>query len=376
MLYKKLGNTSVKISAVGIGTGFGHKEISQDRNKIISAIRAGIDLGLNFIDTGENYAEGICEEIVGKSIKGVREKVILSSKFSPQHSSFNDLLNACDMSLKRLGTNYIDLYQFHWPNPRVPLSETLEALYRLIHQGKIKYIGLGNTSKEDLNIILKNYNNKKIVSIQVEYNLFERFVEKNGLLGFCNKNNISLIAYSPLDQGRFNYLGEKYSNFIKNLCVKYGKTPAQIILNWLIARRSVVVIPKSKNINHLRENAISTDFKLSGEDIKQIDRVFRADIVHVSVDQIKIDTRGERGRRVYQSLDEAIENKMGYVPGPLELSESLKFLKEPKPVRLLPIKHSKFRYKLINGRIRYWAWRIAYHDKKPIPAYIRTDLNT
>lgn len=377
MVYKKLGNTTVKLSAVGIGTGFGDREIFQDRNKIISTIRTGIDLGLNFIDTGENYAEGKCEEIIGKSIKGVRDKVILASKFSPEHSSSNDLIKACDMSLKRLATDYIDIYQFHWPNPNVHLSETLLALSRLLKIGKIRYVGLGNFSKKDIEYskkILKN----KIVSLQMEYNLFERTIEENGILSCCQKIGLSLIAYSPLDQGRISSMNKSQKYLMEKLCKKYSKSLAQIMLRFLIEKPRVVVIPKTTKISHLIENVQTMDFDMDEGDIDKINESFAQEISYIPTSEIRISKNGERNHPVYQTLEEAIANKLGFVPSPVDLSKSLiegNFLKPVRVVKLMGEKGS-FKYDLIGGRIRYWAWVIAYGSRKAIPAYVRKNLST
>src|SRR3989338_5598611 len=139
----------LNIPPIGMGTGFSDAELKEP-GKIIHAIQYGIDQGIQFIDTAENYGGGQCEELVGRAIAGKREQVMLASKFSPEHSRYNEVISACDGSLRRLKTDYLDLYQLHWPNPSIPREETLRALYDMKRQGKIRAIGMCNVAVNEL----------------------------------------------------------------------------------------------------------------------------------------------------------------------------------------------------------------------------------
>ncbi len=370
MLNRNLGQT--KILPLGMGTGYDFSKIKSSKD-VIKVIRSGIEMGLSLIDTAENYGQGIAENIVGKAIKELRNKVFIATKFSPEHSSYQQVIKACEGSLKRLNTDYIDLYQLHWPNPKVPLEETLKALQDLKKVGKIKNIGLGNLSKKELSKSLKILG-KSLVSLQTEYNLFERTIEQSGLLSFCQKNGISVIAYSPLDQGRLTSMDKKQITLLNKLSKKYNSTFAQIILSWLISHQGVLAIPKTSNLNHLNENFQSLKIKLTKKDLEKINKTFYLKLELIPIDQIRISEKGEWHQYTYQTLKEALENKYNFVPSPLDLSQSIKEAEFLKPVRIIPSKTKKYKYDLIGGRIRYWAWRIAFGGNKSIPAYIRKNI--
>lgn len=371
---KILGNTGIPLAPIGMGTGFTDSEL-QYPQKIIDVLSSGLDQGMNLIDTAESYGKGLCEELIGKAVKGKRERVVIASKFSPEHSSYNDVIASCEESLRRLGTDYIDLYQMHWPNPRVPLEETFRALAYLKEQGNIRAIGMSNLSREELQTACAIVNASPIVSLQTEYNLFERTVEQNGVLEYCDHHAISLIAYSPMDQGRIASLGGAQSALLVTLAKKYEKTVVQLVLNWLIFRDPVIAIPKTTNFRHLAQNAAALDFTLAPGDIAHIDKEFREEIVSVPVEKISVSPHGERNRNAYQTLRDAIENKLNHTPSPVELAETCKKGGFLRPVRLIPARDDNGHdYELINGRIRYWAWVIAFGGKRAIPAYIRYDL--
>lgn len=371
---KPLGNTEISLAPIGMGTGFTDGELQHSQN-IIDVLSSGLDHGMNLIDTAESYGKGLCEELIGKAVKGRRERVVIASKFSPEHSSYNDVITSCEGSLRRLGTDYIDLYQMHWPNPRVPMEETFRALAYLKERGSIRAIGMSNLSREELHAARAIAIASPIVSLQTEYNLFERTVEQHGVLAYCNRHAISLIAYSPMDQGRIASLGGTQSALLAALAKKYEKTIVQLLLNWLIFRDPVIVIPKTTNLHHLAHNAVALDFTLTPDDVARIDEAFYEEIVTVPVEKIFVSPHGERDRNAYQTLRDAIENKLNHTPSPMELAETFKKGGFLRPVRLIPAQDGNGHdYELINGRIRYWAWVIAFEGKRPIPAYIRYDL--
>lgn len=375
MIYKNLGSTNLKISAIGLGMGFDFENKKLDSKKIVRVLRQGISLGMNFIDTAESYGDGVGEEIAGMAIRGLREKIIIASKFSPENSSFRQLIASCNLSLKRLKTDYIDIYQFHWSNPSIPLYKTLGALLKLKKQGKIRFIGGGNFSKKKLQKICNELKNENLVSLQTEYNLFERTIEQNGVLKFCQKNALSVFAASPLNQGQFNALSQNQSELMHSLCRKYLKTLAQIILSWIISHNNVIAIPRTLSQTHLLENADLLTFSLTNEDIKKMDKAFFMRIEYVSIDKITISKKGESNSRVfYQNLNEAKENKLGFTPSPQELAKEIKESGFLKPVKLVKNKSKNGNFNLVAGGMRYWAWVMAYGNKRPIPAHIRDHL--
>jgi diketogulonate reductase-like aldo/keto reductase len=371
MKFKTLGQTTIQISAIGQGCmGIGGEfsvDVAEDQ-KQIKALRLGIDLGMTFIDTAEVYGEGHSEELVGKAIQGIRDQVFVATKFSPENNGFENMLVAADRSLKRLNTDHIDLYQVHWPNPVIPIEETIRAMENLVQQGKVRYLGVSNFSVREMQQVQNALGENILVSNQVEYNLFDRFIEGN-ILPYCEQHNINVIAYSPLDKGKLT----SHQHRLQNIAQEYGKSISQVILNWLISRSPVVVIPKASNEQHIQENAESSDFELSNDHYQKIDHLFPSEPHYIDPTLISVSPKGEGNRKVYQTLREALDNPLDFVPSPSELAEDIQQGEPVKPVRLYPNTdpNEKFEYDLIEGRIRYWAWVIAFNSQKPVPSYVR-----
>ncbi|MGA8849124.1 MAG: aldo/keto reductase [Dehalococcoidia bacterium] len=374
MKYKGLGKTSTKIAAIGQGCmgigGYLSKDTRQDDNQV-SVLRLGIALGMTFVDTAEVYGNGHSEEIVGKAIEGIRNKVFVTTKVSPEHLFYDDILRSVEGSLHRLRTDYIDLYQVHWTNPKTPMNETMRAMEQLFKEGKVKYIGVSNFSLKELKGAQEALSGGEIVSAQVEYNLFDRTIESS-VLPYCQSEGITVIAYSPLDQGKIAS-GETRMKALQKIAHKYNRTVAQVVLNWLISHPPVIAIPKATNPDHVKENAAAADFQLSDEDFEAINETFAPKCVYVPVERIRVVVGGQGNRQVYQTLGEAIENKLGFVPSPVDLAQGIGEGEVLKPVRVIRStdKTGRYDYDLIEGRIRYWAWVIAHNGKVPIPAYIR-----
>lgn len=353
---------------MGIGGEF-TRDVNNDVDHI-SALRLGVDLGLKFLDTAEIYGGGHSEELIGRAIKGIRSKVFIASKFSPENSSYKNVLEAAERSLTRLKTDYLDLYQVHWPNPKIPVCETMAALEKLVLDGKILNIGVSNFSKLQMIEAQQCLVRTKIISNQVEYNLFDRFVE-NDIYPHCISNNSTLIAYSPLEKGRIAS-DPKVAGLLKELAAKYEKTISQIALNWVISKEGVLAIPKSTNPSHIRQNAEALNFVLADTDQASLDSASKAVPLQVSVKDIHVSSQGEGNRKVYQMLSEALENNLGLSPSPSELAELINNGEPIKPVRLRANdSDTDYKYELVEGRLRYWAWVIAFGDSKPIPAYVR-----
>lgn len=366
MKYKNLGSTKLKISSIGLGTNF-VADISKDQEKLTQLLKKALDSDINLFDTAEVYHQGDSEKLIGEAFKNRREEVFIATKFSAEHSSYKGVLKATEDSLKRLQTNYIDLYQIHWPNPIVPIEQTLKALEELVGKGKVKHIGVCNFSLRQLKDIQK-VSKLPIVSLQTEYNLLERSIE-NDLIPYCEKNKITIIAYTPLNSGNI-LKTEKYSKIFSDLSKKYNRTASQIILNFLISHPSVVVIPATTSTTHLEQNAKSTDFILEKKDIQLLAKTFTTRITNIDTEKIRVATIADHG--AYKTVKEALSNKLNYFPSPKMLSEDIRqgdFLKAVK-VRTLQKKDGIFEYELLGGRIRYWAWVIAHNGKKPIPAIV------
>ena len=374
MIQQALGTTGVRISAIGFGTGdyFWNSPI-EDSQKV-RLLQFSMDQGINWLDTAEEYGAGKSEEIVGRAARGRREEVLLATKLSTTHHAGAEVLGAAERSLKRLGTDYIDLYQVHWPNPSVRIDETMASLRVLLESGKVRFIGLCNFTRSGVAQAQDALGDYSIVTLQNEYNLFERTVEYSGLLSYCEEKNITPLAYSPLDQGRLTSMNQEQSDLLMSIATAHGRTTAQVVLRWIVARSGMVAIVRSIQQAHIIDNAASTDFDLSQAEVDLIDRAFLDEIRYVPTHRVRVSADGEWGHDVYQTLDEALGNGHGYSPSPLELSRSMKEGELLKPVRLVPSEANDYDYDLIGGRIRYWAWVIAHDGKVPIPAYVRRDV--
>jgi len=270
MLFKELGKTGKQIPALGLGTwgigGFEVPDYSKDEEQV-EILEKAIEMGYTHIDTAEYYAAGHTEELVGRAIKKFnRSELFIVSKVWPNHLREKELRNSLEKSLRRLQTDYIDLYLIHWPNPEVPLEETLTAMAKAVDDGLIKYVGVSNFNKRLLEEAV-NKSRVPIVCDQVLYNVEEREPEKDDLLDFCQKEGITLVAYSPLNRG---ILGDKTKELLEKISKKYGATVYQIMLAWLISKDNVVAIPKAGNIKHLKENLEALKIKLSKDDLELI----------------------------------------------------------------------------------------------------------
>jgi len=369
MIYKEILQDNLYLSAVGFGCGIGGYNTGIMNYKNLEVlIPRNIDLGCNFIDTAPVYGNGESEKLIGRLIKTKREKVILATKVSPNDTTYEGVMNSLESSLKRLQTDYVDLYQVHWPNPDVSLAETMLAMEKLVVDGKVRYIGVSNFTLTEIKEAMNHLKNNSLASVQIEYNLFERSIEDELLL-FARKHNITIIAYSPLAQGKLAN-GKKQIELINDLALKYDATPGQIVLRFLIDKPEVVVIPNTTKLNRLVENIHSADLHLETEDLDKIDKVCRTEISSIDTKQIKVTNK--YNRKVYSTLEEAKQNKMGMVPSPIELAAEMKYGKFLKPVRLkeLSKQTSKKYYDLTEGRLRYWAWVIAFGWDKPIPSLV------
>ena len=245
----------------------------------IAAIRRGIATGLCHIDTAEMYAGGHAEELVGIAMKGQgirRADYFLTDKVWKTHLRYDDVLRSAEASLKRLGTDYIDLYLIHQVNPDVPEEETIRAMNRLKREGVIRHIGVSNFSEERLKRA-QAASDAPIVANQLHYNLRIREIEQCGLLDYCRSQDIMVIAWRPL-RGLDLALP-----LIVTLAEKYGKTPSQIALNWLLCQENVVTITKAANPLHLAENMGALGWALEKEDAKRLRREYPAEAVSDAV---------------------------------------------------------------------------------------------
>lgn len=311
MEYRMLGDSNLKVSVIGFGAwGIGGAPFWSNEGDASSvrAILKSYELGINFFDTAPVYGFGHSEELLGKTLKPFRDNVIYATKCGlrwknksldtiTKNATRQSILEEIDHSLKRLDTDYIDLYQVHWPDTETPQGETMEALLEIQQQGKIKVIGVSNYSVDEMRDIMKS---GKIVSLQPDYSLLNRSIEKEAI-SYCKANQIGIIAYSPLASGLLTgkygkdakfkdwrgkgiigcFSGSKFEKNmekveqLKAIGESIGKTCAQMAINWIISQPQLTTaLLGVKNEKQMEENIKALDWKLDLKQQEEINHIF------------------------------------------------------------------------------------------------------
>jgi diketogulonate reductase-like aldo/keto reductase len=249
-----------------LGQGTWHMgEVEREREAEIGALRLGIDLGMTLIDTAEMYADGEAEKIVGEAISGRRGQVYLVSKVYPHNASRKGAITACERSLRRLKTDYLDLYLLHWRGS-IPLEETLSAFEELRRTGKIRDFGVSNFDRSDMEELMATSGGENTATNQVLYNLRRRGIERD-LLPWCRQRGIPIMAYSPIEQGhQFPQL--------RAFSEGRGLTPAQVALAWVLGQEGVIAIPKAKKLQHVSENRAAADVGFTAQELAELDKLY------------------------------------------------------------------------------------------------------
>lgn len=297
---RELGRSGIRVSIIGLGTWAmgGLQWSGADDNESIATIHAAIDRGVTLIDTAEVYGKGRSEEVVGRALRGRRDRVVLATKAAMWNAAPGKVREALEGSLRRLQTDAVDLYQIHWPHKTVPLEDTMAALDALVGEGKVRAVGVSNFDVAQMRRCLAP---RRIESLQPPYNLFWRGIEGE-ILPFCRERDIALLAYSPLAQGlltgkfskdtripaddirRHNVLfqGETYLRCLeavsglRDVGARYGRTPGQAAVNWLLRQPGVTsAILGARTPAQIEENLGAAGWDLSGKDAAEIDRLGR-----------------------------------------------------------------------------------------------------
>lgn len=254
------------VPVLGQGTWF----MGDHRNRRaeeIATLRAGLDLGMTLVDTAEMYGDGASEELVGEAINGRRDEVFLVSKVLPSNASRNGTIAACERSLRRLGTDRLDLYLLHWRG-RTPFVETIEAFEKLQRDGKIRRWGVSNMDVHDMKELLRAPGGDAVATNQVLYNLTRRGIEFD-LLSQAQQRGLPLMAYSPIEQGRLSHYPE-----VQDIAERHGVTPAQVALAWVLRQQGVIAIPKASRVEHVQQNRAALDLQLTEQDLAELDEAF------------------------------------------------------------------------------------------------------
>jgi diketogulonate reductase-like aldo/keto reductase len=266
MELKPLGTTDVLVPEIGLGT-WKYKGGPEP-------LRRGLSLGALLIDTAEIYGT---EDTVGQAIAGRREEVFLATKVAGNHLQHDEVLRAAEASLRRLGTDVIDLYQIHWPSTHVPLQETMRAMETLVTRGQVRYIGVSNFSVRDLRQAQAAMTHYPLVANQVLYNLNRREIEQD-VLPYCQTHNMTILAYTPLDDGRLakepRLRSRPGMQVLAQVASEVQKTLAQVALRWCLSRPNVIVIPKSNSLERTTENCQAAGWTLSPEQVQRLDAAF------------------------------------------------------------------------------------------------------
>ena len=255
------------VAALGMGTwNMGDQPAA--RAEELATLRLGLDLGLTLIDTAEMYGDGRSEELVGEAIAGRRDEVFLVSKVYPHNAGRASAVAACERSLRRLGTDRLDLYLLHWRGG-VPLAETMEAFMALRKAGKIRHFGVSNLDLDDMRALWRVPGGKEVAANQLLYNLTRRGIEWD-LLPWLREHGVALMAYSPIEQATL-LRNPRLARFAQ----KHGISPVQAALGWLLAQQGVIAIPKTSHRERLRENHGALALTLSAQQLAELDAAFQ-----------------------------------------------------------------------------------------------------
>ena len=259
--------------------GFGMWKIGGDSypdpsldSKSMSALRAALEAGYTHFDTAEAYASGHSEELLGRAIREMntpREKLFITTKISPEHLAYEQVFRSCENSLRRINVDFVDLYLIHWPpHGSAQLDEAFRALNKLVRDGKVKHVGVSNFNLRLLRQA-QSLSETPILTDQVPYRLPDRTYVENGVLEYCQQNDILLTAYSPV---KFRNL--PVNKTVRAIAEAHSATPFQIALAWLVAQARVITIPMSFNPQHIRENFEAADIEMSEEEFKTLSELY------------------------------------------------------------------------------------------------------
>lgn len=257
----------------GMGTwmmgGDENRDTTDNGDSSVTALRQGLELGLRHIDTAEIYAAGFSEEITGRAISGwLRDELFITSKVWPDNLSYDGVLRAVEGSLKRIKTDYLDLYLIHNPNDEIPMSETFRALNKLIDEKIVRNIGVSNFAVTRLATAQK-LSEHKIVVNQVHFNLVSRQPEVEGLVEYALKNDVMITAWRPLQKATIID-----AEILKPLATKYHKSPAQIALNWVVSQPNTVTMSTMRNPEHIAENIAAITWRMDDSDVELLRQHF------------------------------------------------------------------------------------------------------
>jgi diketogulonate reductase-like aldo/keto reductase len=271
MQYETLHGLSMP--KIGFGTwsiGGGSQADLKLDSVSLTALRTALQVGYTHFDTAEFYAAGHAEELLAQAIRETntkRESLFITTKVSPEHLQYDRVLKSCENSLGHLNSDYIDLYLIHWPRIGMKLEEAFRALNKLVREGKVKHLGVSNF---DVKLLKESqsYSETPIITDQVPFSIADRSYIKNGVLEYCQQNDILLTAYSPIEKGRL-----RVNPALRSVAEAHGATPYQIALAWLVAQPRIITIPMSFDPQHIKENFESVNIEITREEFKALSQL-------------------------------------------------------------------------------------------------------
>lgn len=275
MKTRPFGPSRIELSVIGQGTWLMEND---SRAAAIKALRRGVELGVTHIDTAELYGHGEVERLVGEAISDVREQVFLTSKVMPQNASLRGTVEACERSLKNLGTEILDLYLLHWPGSH-PLEDTVAAFEELVRAGKIRSWGVSNFDLAGMRQLEALAGQGRVACNQVLYHLNERFIEHE-MVEWCTARDIAVVAYSPFGSGNFPDARSSGGQLLERIAQNHEATPFQVALAFLTRNPNVFAIPKAAALSHVEQNAAAAQLNLSSDEIEALDRAFPLGSAH------------------------------------------------------------------------------------------------
>ena len=271
MLKRKFGWTDLETAIIGQGTWM-IEDGSDFESRAVQVLRLGMDLGMTHIDTAEMYGHGHTEELVAEAIAGRRDEVFLASKVLPSNASYEGTLRACQRSLKRLKTEWLDLYLLHWPGSH-PIGETMRAMEKLVAEGLVRLIGVSNFDVEELKAAEQALHNEQMACNQVLYHLGYRGVERR-IIPYCTDRGIAVVGYAPFGHRNFPSPNSIGGQVLSEIAKRHGRTPRQVALNFLTRHPCTFTIPKTTHVERVKENAGGVGWQLTEYDCTAIEQAF------------------------------------------------------------------------------------------------------
>ncbi|MBP6208921.1 MAG: aldo/keto reductase [Anaerolineales bacterium] len=268
MKYETVHN--ITLPKIGFGTWMIGGESTPNPawdSKSMTALRSALEVGYTHFDTAEYYAGGHSEELVGRAVRETntkRENLFITTKVSPEHLDYDAVFKSCENSLRRLNMDYIDLYLIHWPSAGMKLEETFRALNKLVRDGKVRHLGVSNFKLKLLKQS-QEYCETPILTNQIPYRLPDRSYVENGVIAYCQQNDILVTAYSPV-----KFRSMRVNKVLGEIAKTYSATPYQIALAWLVMQPRVITIPMSFDPQHIKENFDAAEIRLTADEIQQL----------------------------------------------------------------------------------------------------------